>query len=123
MLAAHRRSDTLEPKDLMVHLERNWHIKVPGFSSDESTRPFVAPNVSQRHKQRSAFVKKSIAASTAAAAQAEQKRALEASGANPNAPDWLPPESKTGPTLHRVVGQKAKNVPSKDTRAPKLLKS
>ena len=116
MLAAHRRSDTLEPKDLMVHLERNWHIKVPGFSSDESTRPFVAPNVSQRHKQRSAFVKKSIAASTAAEAQAEKKRALEASGANP-------PESKTGPTLHRVVGQKAKNVPSKDTRAPKLLKS
>jgi transcription initiation factor TFIID subunit 12 len=34
-LAKHRRSDTLEVRDLQLHLERNWNIRIPGFSADE----------------------------------------------------------------------------------------
>jgi len=35
-LAKHRGSDTLDVKDLQLHLERNHNIRIPGFSSDET---------------------------------------------------------------------------------------
>eukprot|EP00168_Porphyra_purpurea_P007990 TRINITY_DN20026_c0_g1_i1.p1 TRINITY_DN20026_c0_g1~~TRINITY_DN20026_c0_g1_i1.p1 ORF type:complete len:140 (-),score=8.86 TRINITY_DN20026_c0_g1_i1:75-446(-) len=33
-LAKHRKSDTLEVKDLKLHLEREWNISIPGFPCD-----------------------------------------------------------------------------------------
>ncbi|KAI8992981.1 transcription initiation factor TFIID subunit A-domain-containing protein [Trametes punicea] len=35
-LAKHRGSDTLDVKDLQLHLERNHNIRIPGFASDEA---------------------------------------------------------------------------------------
>ncbi|TFY80898.1 hypothetical protein EWM64_g3114 [Hericium alpestre] len=40
-LAKHRGGDTLEVRDLQLHLERNHNIRIPGFASDE-TRISVA---------------------------------------------------------------------------------
>lgn len=34
-LAKHRKSEHVEAKDVQVHLERNWNIRVPGFPGDE----------------------------------------------------------------------------------------
>ena len=34
-LAKHRRSDTLEVKDVQLHLERNWNIRIPSFLPEE----------------------------------------------------------------------------------------
>ncbi|KAI0779417.1 transcription initiation factor TFIID subunit A-domain-containing protein [Fomes fomentarius] len=35
-LAKHRGGDTLDVKDLQLHLERNHNIRIPGFASDEA---------------------------------------------------------------------------------------
>lgn len=37
-LAKHRKSDRLEVKDLALHLERAYNIRVPGFAPDEVAR-------------------------------------------------------------------------------------
>lgn len=41
-LAKHRKVDTIDVKDIQLHLEKNWNIRIPGYSSDEirSTRRF-----------------------------------------------------------------------------------
>lgn len=50
-LAKHRKSDNLEARDLQLHLERNWNIRIPGYAADEirSTRKW---NPSQAYNQK-----------------------------------------------------------------------
>ncbi|KAG0174663.1 Transcription initiation factor TFIID subunit 12 [Apophysomyces sp. BC1034] len=50
-LAKHRKSDTLEVKDLQLHLERNWNIRIPGFASDD-IRPLRKPVIPQSHQSK-----------------------------------------------------------------------
>jgi len=35
-VAKHRGSDTLEVKDLQLHLERNYDLHIPGFATDDT---------------------------------------------------------------------------------------
>jgi len=57
-LAKHRKSNTLEVKDLQLHLERNWNIHIPGFGQTEDVKPIKKPPYSEGHKQRLALIKK-----------------------------------------------------------------
>lgn len=60
-LAKHRKSDTLEAKDILLHLERNWNMSLPGFGGDE-IKTYRKPHVTDIHKERLAVIKKSIIA-------------------------------------------------------------
>ena len=48
-LARHRKSNTLESKDLQLHLERMWNMSIPGFGVEE--QPHRKSASSEAHKQ------------------------------------------------------------------------
>lgn len=67
-LAKHRKSNTLEAKDILLHLEKNWNMSLPGFGGDE-IRAYKKPFTSEIHKERIAAIKKSALAAEMANAK------------------------------------------------------
>uniref|UniRef100_A0A0A9Z129 Transcription initiation factor TFIID subunit 12 n=1 Tax=Lygus hesperus TaxID=30085 RepID=A0A0A9Z129_LYGHE len=59
LLAKHRKSSTVEVKDLQLHLERNWNMWIPGFGTDE-LRPYKRSSVNDAHKQRLTLIRKTL---------------------------------------------------------------
>ncbi|KAH0540514.1 transcription initiation factor TFIID subunit 12 [Cotesia glomerata] len=59
LLAKHRHANTVEVKDVQLHLERSWNMWIPGFGTDE-VRPFKRATVTEAHKQRLALIRKNI---------------------------------------------------------------
>lgn len=78
-LAKHRKSNTLEVKDLQLHLEKNWNMKVAGFmtpievadiNKKKSTavnenlmsklKPLRHPVLLDTHRKRKDFVEKAL---------------------------------------------------------------
>ncbi|XP_077869346.1 uncharacterized protein LOC100373438 [Saccoglossus kowalevskii] len=58
-LAKHRKSSTVEVKDVQLHLERNWNMWIPGFGS-EDVRPYKKSTTTEAHKQRLALIRKTL---------------------------------------------------------------
>ncbi|KAK6168916.1 hypothetical protein SNE40_020072 [Patella caerulea] len=58
-IAKHRKSNTLEVKDVQLYLERTWNMWLPGFGSDD-VRPFKKACVTEAHKQRMALIRKTL---------------------------------------------------------------
>ncbi|CAA7400224.1 unnamed protein product [Spirodela intermedia] len=54
-LAKHRKSTTLEAKDILLHLERNWNMTIPGFGGDE-IKCYKKPLTNDVHKERLSLV-------------------------------------------------------------------
>lgn len=42
-LAKHRKSPTLDARDIQLHLEKNWDIRVPGYGDDPRPARRAAP--------------------------------------------------------------------------------
>ncbi|XP_059646710.1 transcription initiation factor TFIID subunit 12 isoform X3 [Cornus florida] len=79
-LAKHRKSTTLEAKDILLHLERNWNMTLPGFRGDE-IKSYRKPFASDIHKERLAVVKKSmVGAETASTKSSSGQAAGNAKG-------------------------------------------
>jgi transcription initiation factor TFIID subunit 12 len=60
-LAKHRRANTIEAKDVQLHLEKNWNIRIPGYAMDEirSTRK-MQPNNSYNQKKHGVEISRSV---------------------------------------------------------------
>ncbi|CAI5491014.1 unnamed protein product [Closterium sp. Naga37s-1] len=86
-LARHRKSQVLEAKDVLLHLERSWHMRIPGFTGDDY-RVYKRPPVTEAHRQRLAAVRRS------AAIEANEAHASPAAAAGPGS---------TGPHGHTAA--------------------
>ncbi|XP_006887109.1 PREDICTED: transcription initiation factor TFIID subunit 12-like [Elephantulus edwardii] len=53
--ARHRKSSTLEVKNVQLHLERQWNMWIPGFGSEE-IRPYKKACTTEAHKQRMTLI-------------------------------------------------------------------
>ncbi|KAL4232706.1 Transcription initiation factor TFIID subunit 12 [Mactra antiquata] len=58
-IAKHRKSNSLDVKDVQLHLENSWGMWVPGFGTDE-LRPFKKASATEAHKQRMALIRKTL---------------------------------------------------------------
>ncbi|KAA8516705.1 hypothetical protein F0562_016789 [Nyssa sinensis] len=93
-LAKHRKSSTLEAKDILLHLERNWTMTLPGFSGDEIMN-YKKPFTSDIHRERIAVIKKSmVGAETANAKSSTGQTAGNAKGHLAKAPVMGSPNPK-----------------------------
>ncbi|KAB7504984.1 Transcription initiation factor TFIID subunit 12 [Armadillidium nasatum] len=57
-LAKHRGSRTLEVKDIQMYLEKNWHMWIPGFGTEE-LKPYKRAPTTEAHKAKVSVTKKS----------------------------------------------------------------
>lgn len=76
MLAKHRGSEEIEPKDVLMHLERQWDMYIPGYSGEE-VRQYPQKRL-DLHANRMAAVRRSVAAATAAQNEAKKQAKLAA---------------------------------------------
>lgn len=59
LMAKHRKSTTLETKDIQLSLEKNWNMWIPGFGSEE-VQPYKKASTTEAHKQRLALIRKTL---------------------------------------------------------------
>lgn len=72
-LAKHRGSETLEAKDVQLHLERNWNLRVPGFGRDE-IRPAKVARQSEAAKKAMSAVQRDANQYAARRRRLEQRK-------------------------------------------------
>ncbi|KAK3585521.1 hypothetical protein CHS0354_022930 [Potamilus streckersoni] len=58
-IAKHRKSSTLEARDIQLHLERAHNMWIPGFGTDD-LRPYKKACTTEAHKQRMALIRKTM---------------------------------------------------------------